>query len=145
MTDIVREAEEALRRLNCHRYDIAEAADNARISYAKEDAIYVYNAIERLLDVVKEREWRPDIESAPKDGTEILGINTYKFNDMIFTEYSIIAWNGNDKYEKSNDWYCMADGQKVLEYYSETGSDYKIFKPTHWQPLPLPPKPEGGE
>lgn len=61
--------------------------------------------------------WRP-IESAPKDGVAFLACV-----DMWLT---ICSWN-----KHRNDWCCVAPG------YPSYPSDER---PTHWQPLPAPPK-----
>jgi hypothetical protein len=66
------------------------------------------------------KEWKP-IETAPKDGTRILAffpiINSYKILTVEFTTYR---------------WFvCPYD------------CDFEIMgDPTHWMPLPNPPKQE---
>lgn len=64
----------------------------------------------RVRELEGERGWRP-IETAPKDGTTVLA---RQGNWAAFHTY----WNG--------------DSWSPVEY---NGS----FRPTHWQPLPLPP------
>ena len=61
-------------------------------------------------------EWQP-IETAPRDGTNILSWE-HKMECMI------IFW-------QSGDWHCTHDCEDL--YFSE---------PTHWMPLPEPPKQE---
>jgi hypothetical protein len=68
--------------------------------------------------------WQP-IETAPKDGTRILAffpqeIDSYKILTVLFT------WR---------QWYLCPDGAYDFEF--EIAGD-----PTHWMPLPNPPKQE---
>ena len=72
--------------------------------------------------------WEP-IESAPKDGTEILGI----FVGTIDTDYSLVRWD-------CRRWIAQADGQRAIESQGDTWTD--LIEPflTHWMPLPPPPK-----
>ena len=65
-------------------------------------------------------EWQP-IETAPKDGTEILAFATFERRDFI----AVAQWADADP-EFPNTvagWFW----------------DYAI-RPTHWMPLPEPPK-----
>lgn len=70
--------------------------------------------------------WQP-IETAPKDGTEILLIDKYCFNDAAVCHWDSIdeVWSFmDDSYDGDDDTY-----------------DTRIFcDPTHWMPLPEPPK-----
>ena len=68
--------------------------------------------------------WRP-IESAPRDGTAILG-----WADGSFAVVHWVDWGRGD-----GDWQL-----------TETGSfaDDGPWWPTHWQPLPPPPEPGDG-
>ncbi len=100
-----------------------------------------YYIVKDLLAALKAKEWLP-IESAPKDGTEIF------------------IWNGNSEFPNRHEvrWRMPTDSE-----YWVSGSDYpeeikgtygneegffdcfgsKFWKdnyPTHWQPLPTPPK-----
>jgi hypothetical protein len=75
-------------------------------------------------------EWQP-IETAPKDGTEILLFTTYladEYYDETFSTVQIGSWDfGHDTVEaiwrRPAGWACV-----------------KIGEPTHWMPLPEPPK-----
>lgn len=73
--------------------------------------------------------WTP-IETAPKDGTEILGSSPYG-------EHSIAAWI------VGFGWVGMCEGQRSIEYQSDFGTEYHTPFLTHWMPLPEPPK--GGD
>lgn len=67
-------------------------------------------------------EWQP-IETAPKDGTEII---VYTATKRITTA-----------------WFC--EETKLWphdEVYSEDGEPCNVGWPTHWMPLPEPPKEE---
>lgn len=65
--------------------------------------------------------WQP-IETAPKDGTRILIYDPTHYRDPIITiaEYRCGGWLGEDG-----------------GVYDCCSSEYE---PTHWMPLPLPPK-----
>lgn len=82
-------------------------------------------------------EWQP-IETAPKDGTEIIGCfsDNYGYQDepTVFGPWTI-RWKGNM-------WVSSWDGYGVIEYMGDFGTDYKTpdVQPTHWLPLPEPPK-----
>lgn len=67
-------------------------------------------------------EWQP-IETAPKDGTEIVGHDA-----KTGTSHVTCVWRGG--------WYDPDD-----HYYSEAPE----FIPTHWMPLPPPPTTQGAE
>lgn len=77
-----------------------------------------------------------DISTAPKDGTEIIGIHVtyYDFGisptiDGPFT----IKFNGKK-------WISSWDGCEVITYMSDFGVEYAdIMEPTHWMPLPGAP------
>lgn len=64
-------------------------------------------------------EWMP-IETAPKDGTSILIFepcsNRCLYNRIYVVHYSDKSWAESD------------------------GEMYSVFYPTHWMPLPNPPK-----
>ena len=73
------------------------------------------------------QEWQP-IDTAPRDGTEILGligdgrVRVVMWGKLSFGDY---------------DW-CYADGGVCSEFNIKN-------RPTHYMPLPEPPKPEGNE
>jgi len=64
--------------------------------------------------------WQP-IETAPKDGTEILAYYGQEGRGQIL----ILAWDEN--------WWGPGNGDWVLN----GEKDYAT--PTHWMPLPAPP------
>ena len=74
------------------------------------------------------------IGTAPKDGTEIIGVH-YRPADDLFsaTVYGpwTVAWDGKK-------WCSSWDGQEVVNYMDDFGTEYKEpdIKPTHWQPMP---------
>lgn len=82
--------------------------------------------------------WQP-IETAPKDGTEVIGIY-YRpaedgFKRVVYGPWTM-AWDHNH-------WRSSWDGSEVIEYMNDPfGTDYKDLDspPTHWMPLPAPPK-----
>ena len=61
-------------------------------------------------------EWQP-IETAPKDGTQIL---VYEPEEKYTPIYVVVYDNG--------------------KWIEASGEQYANWKPTHWMPLPLPPK-----
>ena len=69
--------------------------------------------------------WQP-IETAPRDGTEVLVCRVYE--DLCRVEYAV-AHNYGD----GNGWRDMGD----LGWAGMTGDDDN--QPTHWMPLPAPP------
>lgn len=78
--------------------------------------------------------WQP-IETAPKDGTEVLGIYVCDWSDHT-TIYG--PWTmrfGRHEWEPS--W----DNFRVIESESAFGTTYRDLDeaPTHWMPLPEPP------
>ena len=81
-------------------------------------------------------EWK-SIKTAPKDGTEIIGVFTkdYGFQEKptVYGPWTI-AWDGKK-------WRSSWDGVEVVEYMSDFGTEYKgpDIEPTHWMPLPNPP------
>ena len=70
--------------------------------------------------------WRP-IETAPKDGTQILGFDEWEGINVCYWIDCSEVWEQRDtKYG----W---------ARYYDSTEMSYVTFEPTHWQPLPEPP------
>lgn len=76
-------------------------------------------------------EWQP-IETAPRDGTEILAVYVCDFNGTIGADYSIVRW-------EQSTWRAQADGQRAIEAQGDTYTDYIEPFVTHWMPLPPPP------
>jgi hypothetical protein len=72
-------------------------------------------------------EWQP-IETAPKDGTRFLAFFPLEKNDEYYAQIVIIRWSYYKRWESA-------------EYGGEL--DYEFdSQPTHWMPLPNPPKQE---
>lgn len=69
-------------------------------------------------------EWRP-IESAPKDGSDVLVVN----DRGIF----VAQWNEDGPDNCLDEFWHVRDGK----YWH----DLRGMKPTHWMPLPDPPSP----
>lgn len=80
--------------------------------------------------------WLP-IESAPRDGTEIIGIFFRKWDEdskpTIYGPWTV-AFDGKK-------WRSSWDGHEVIEYMDDFGTQYKgpDIEPTHWQPMPALP------
>lgn len=70
-------------------------------------------------------EWQP-IETAPRDGTEILVTSEYG-------DVSVVRW-------LHNDWQGMCDGEPSIAAQGDTYTDYHHPFCSHWMPLPEPPK-----
>jgi len=79
-------------------------------------------------------EWQP-IETAPKDGTEILAAYVYHCdsNGKRTADYSIVRW-------QDRAWIALGDGQLAIESQGDTYTNYIRPFVTHWMPLPEPPK-----
>ncbi len=85
-------------------------------------------------------EWQP-IDTAPRDGSQVLfylGTNWVSSND-------IIGWSQDD-YDIVIGWWCepnwlcglCEEGSADTEGYGSATNIY--VSPTHWMPLPEPPK-----
>lgn len=79
-------------------------------------------------------EWQP-IETAPKDGTEILGFERMKTGDY----FKVVYWtlDGDDIYGNG--------GNPVPGWTAPDDGYVGGFSPTHWQPLPDPPEADAAE
>lgn len=80
--------------------------------------------------------WQP-IDTAPRDGTEVIVMHCTYYGDGISPTidgpFTAAFQNG--------EWRSSWDGSEVIEYMDWGGTDYKyIMAPTHWMPLPTPPK-----
>jgi hypothetical protein len=71
-------------------------------------------------------EWQP-IETAPKDGTEILG---YAPGVFLNGSGRLVIWWVADRYAKEEFWAC----------YNDRWDSNESAHVTHWQSLPEPPK-----
>ncbi len=75
-------------------------------------------------------EWQP-IETAPKDGDPIL---IYKPDERMVGEYTMSAYWDDDQ-----EGWVPVGGIHRLGYRSSATNSYQGY-PTHWMPLPEPPK-----
>lgn len=81
--------------------------------------------------------WRP-IATAPKDGTEIIGVfcNDYGYQEKptIYGPWTVAFRRGK--------WVASWGDASVIEYESYAGTEYKAAEmdPTHWMPKPKPPE-----
>ena len=77
--------------------------------------------------------WQP-IETAPKDGTSVLLWASW-LDDPVIARYSY-----QSGYAESC-WEGTFDGAAALESQGDTWTDeHEVINPTHWMPLPDPPK-----
>lgn len=80
--------------------------------------------------------WQP-IETAPKDGTEILCVfcNDYGYQakPTIYGPWTVAFRRGQ--------WTASWDDTAVIESETYAGTEYKTadVDPTHWMPIPAPP------
>ena len=70
--------------------------------------------------------WQP-IETAPRDGTRILVFDGKEINTVDYSEPYYIGINKHIEIEES--WVQISDSGRATEFF-----------PTHWMPLPEPPK-----
>ena len=79
--------------------------------------------------------WQP-IETAPKDGTEILSVRCSELGHLIYcvvrweAEFELADWDDDALYRGA--W----TGDRVGSFNYE---EYEEERPTHWMPLPAPP------
>lgn len=77
--------------------------------------------------------WQP-IGTAPKDGTEIIGVFWRRYDENTPTVYGpwTVSWDGRK-------WRSSWDGYEVIEYMSDFGTEYREpdMEPTHWKPMPI--------
>ncbi len=76
-------------------------------------------------------DWQP-IETAPKDGTEVVGWFPYHSTATLGGSVFVMRWN-DDRYHK-----------RPVPYWEASGwvwgrRDQREKQPTHWMPLPDPP------
>ena len=80
---------------------------------------------------IKPGEWQP-IESAPKDGTWLLGINNRGNQAVIIWAEDAVNWIGEGL---SSGWIHPFSDMRLSPFWNGAcGSE-----PTHWMPLPSPP------
>lgn len=80
--------------------------------------------------------WRP-IETAPKDGAEIIGVY---FRQCEHTEKPTIYGPWTMEHD-GKEWAPSWDCGMVIDYMSDFGIETKSLdcQPTHWMPMPSPP------
>lgn len=89
-------------------------------------------------------DWQP-IETAPKDGTKILGYGRgteramWPVDEKMPFMQCVIWWTWHDSEElvDAGDGLFRKRPVRVLEMWQPIGTHF--FKPTHWMPLPSPP------
>ncbi len=89
------------------------------------EAPYLREALKAGADALEAQEWRP-IESAPKDGTLILCISPID-NVQTIVYHSVTHKKPNERWR------------------IHRGGHTHLIAPTHWRPLPAPPKEEAND
>lgn len=95
-------------------------------------------------------EWQP-IETAPKDGTEILAFGMGVEGEPVvmwddskprIPMWRVIHWKETwyDDYAEQPDGSYRKDRKQGFAYW---GPNPQQFRPTHWMPLPTPPTKPG--
>lgn len=89
-------------------------------------------------------QWQ-DISTAPRDGTEVLlGWFFKDKNGIVHDEaYIVAAWYENMEGNGIACWMVDADYSFTFNknpHYEDTPHDCRLTDPTHWMPLPEPPK-----
>lgn len=107
----------------------------------------IHKCLETIRSCLEEIRWQP-IETAPKDGTEIL-----IWVDVATVPVVHIAWyRSKEEWETSGQycggWETLEEWEGWWSYTTGSVSQEKLedFKsPTHWMPLPKPPQLTKGE
>ena len=72
--------------------------------------------------------WQP-IETAPKDGTRVMGRRNYAEQ-----------FTGKLRYEKHRTYFGKTSHIPIYGWnYGREPEDQNLWEPTHWMPLPSPP------
>lgn len=90
-------------------------------------------------------EWQP-IETAPRDGTLFLAWGVaYEWSEQIGA--MICKWNDEERgpgvsgYTQKPGWVGCCGSKEIDDEGWDTGNGYTLeVRPTHWMPLPKPPK-----
>ena len=103
----------------------------------------LYAEVQELREKVKAQEWQP-IETAPKDGTRILGYTEYGVEMVKYCENEIKSDNDSIS-ECQGGWIGVEQDSTCLPHtkYSWLKEKKEQHQPTHWMPLPAAPKQEG--
>ena len=83
-------------------------------------------------------EWQP-IETAPKDGTEVIGCHSQDWSEIGMKPIIYGPWT---MAFDAGQWRSSWDRVRVINYMGDFGTEYAELdiQPTHWMPLPEPPK-----
>lgn len=74
-------------------------------------------------------EWQP-IETAPQDCSRILGRRT-----------EVDRWTGKLRYQKRITWWAKTSHLPLVGWnYGRDVENHNLWEPTHWRPLPSPPR-----
>lgn len=120
MSDLIKPIPEWLR-------EDAKILEQRKLFAEAKNCVRAADEIERLRALT---EWQP-IETAPKDGTDILVYQT----DVSEPSMTVCAFDE----DWSNDgWWTCCDGKNA-------DIPLRGPEPTHWQPLPSPPKDTNNE
>ncbi len=81
-------------------------------------------------------QWQP-IETAPKDGTKILGFDPQGVRGPVC---AVIYWysHQSQSFEEAGDGLFRKVLHEPVEWWE--GASYSPFRATHWMPLPKPPE-----
>lgn len=117
-----------------------EQAHADRATLLRRDAQHLDEIARLSAELSEERarrvEWQP-IETAPKDGTQILACQQFSEHltaQGYVPDFSIVKWDDREK-----DFVAMADGYMSIKSQGDTWTIYHEPYVTHWQPLPTPP------
>ncbi len=95
-----------------------------------DDMNYINSLIDKTIDALEAQQWKP-IETAPKDGTWILGINNRGNCAVIIWAKEALDGRGG----LANGWIHPFSDMTLSGFWNgDCGS-----VATHWQPLPHPP------
>ena len=94
-------------------------------------ALSLAKAALEAAEAVRPSGWQP-IETAPRDGTEIIITNGYEVYTAKY--YKGIVLNDKPWFAKS------ADGELFNDGYDHENAPIYMYRPTHWQPLPELPE-----
>ena len=133
----------------CTRYGFA---DGEKEFYKKTEVLKTATAIVNHIlsntkDQTEEEKWISVEDRLPETGIPVIiyGINDYgkgrRLRAFYAPKFSIDAdsYEGDADYSEEKNEYFIPEGWYEQNEYEDTNW-YVGFKPTHWQPLPTPPK-----